>query len=50
MAGFVSKQEAHNTLRGCNPGTFMLRFSDSELGGVSVAYVSPLETGESNVP
>lgn len=49
VAGFVSKQEAHNTLRGCNPGTFILRFSDSELGGVSVSYVSPLETGQCEV-
>ena len=49
VAGFVSKQEAHTRLRGCNPGTFILRFSDSELGGISVAYVSILETGESFV-
>ena len=49
VAGFVSKQEAHARLRGCNPGTFILRFSDSELGGVSVAYVSMIETGESCV-
>lgn len=46
MAGFVSKQAAHDILRVCPPGTFMLRFSDSELGGVSVAYVSLVETGE----
>ncbi|CAH3015821.1 unnamed protein product [Porites evermanni] len=49
VAGFVSKQEAHARLRGCNPGTFILRFSDSELGGVSVAYVSMIETGQCEV-
>lgn len=46
VAGFVSKQSAHDLLRGCHPGTFMLRFSDSELGGVSVAYVSLMENGQ----
>lgn len=46
VAGFVSKLAAHNLLRSCPPGTFMLRFSDSELGGVSVAYVNRMDNGQ----
>lgn len=46
MAGFVSKNVAHEMLRGCNPGTFLLRFSEGEVGGVSVAYVSFTDSGK----
>ena len=46
MAGFLSKKDAHDTLSGKVPGTFLLRFSDSELGGVSVAYVAQLLNGK----
>ena len=46
MAGFLSKHAAHDILRGFPSGTFILRFSDSELGGVSVAYVNLMENGE----
>merc|ERR1719411_2468560 len=39
--GFVSKQEVKRILLGNSTvaGTFLLRFSDSELGGVTIAYV-----------
>ena len=46
VAGFVSKNVAHEMLRGCNSGTFLLRFSEGEVGGVSVAYVSPTDGGK----
>ncbi|CAN8013237.1 unnamed protein product [Ixodes persulcatus] len=37
--GFVGRRQAEDMLRqGCN-GTFLLRFSDSELGGVTIAWV-----------
>ncbi|KAH6929480.1 hypothetical protein HPB50_000580 [Hyalomma asiaticum] len=37
--GFVGRREAEEMLRqGCN-GTFLLRFSDSELGGVTIAWL-----------
>lgn len=49
VAGFVSKVDAHKVLESCTPGTFMLRFSDSELGGVSVAYVQLMENGPCEV-
>ncbi|KAL9967332.1 hypothetical protein ACROYT_G025534 [Oculina patagonica] len=45
VAGFVGKNVAHDMLRGCNPGTFLLRFSEGEVGGVSVAYVSFTDGG-----
>ena len=37
--GFVSKTEVEEILSNKENGTFILRFSDSELGGVSIAYV-----------
>lgn len=46
MAGFVSKNTAHDLLKDCNPGTFLLRFSEGEVGGVSVAYVSFTDAGK----
>lgn len=46
MVGFVSKNVAHEMLQGCNPGTFLLRFSEGEVGGVSVAYVSFTDSGK----
>lgn len=44
--GFVTKQAAETLLLSKPTGTFLLRFSDSELGGVTIAYVrkqNPLE-------
>jgi len=37
--GFVTKQAAENMLLQKQSGCFLLRFSDSELGGVTIAYV-----------
>ncbi|XP_055315898.1 signal transducer and transcription activator-like [Sitodiplosis mosellana] len=39
IEGFISKDEAWEKLRNCAPGTFLLRFSDSQLGAISVASV-----------
>ena len=40
IMGFVSKQAAEGLLlQNGNHGTFLLRFSDSELGGITIAYV-----------
>ena len=39
LLGFVSRQEAEEFLKASEVGTFLIRFSDSELGGVSIAYV-----------
>jgi len=39
IMGFVSKTHAEDHLMACEGGTFLLRFSDSELGGVTIAYV-----------
>jgi signal transducer and activator of transcription 5B len=39
VMGFVTKQAAENLLLHKPSGTFLLRFSDSELGGVTIAYV-----------
>lgn len=39
IMGFVSKQSAEEMLMSREGGCFLLRFSDSELGGVTIAYV-----------
>ena len=40
LLGFVSRQEAEEFLKASEVGTFLIRFSDSELGGVTVAWSS----------
>lgn len=40
IQGFVQKQDAENILRTRNPGTFLIRFSEGEPGGVSIAWVT----------
>ncbi|XP_023331854.1 signal transducer and activator of transcription 5A [Eurytemora carolleeae] len=49
IMGFVSKQKAEELLLGCPHGTFLLRYSDSELGGVTIAYVCQDQMGGKNV-
>ncbi|XP_050360044.1 signal transducer and activator of transcription 5B isoform X1 [Nymphalis io] len=43
IMGFIQKKQAEEMLAKCPPGTFLLRFSDSELGGITIAWV-----GEAN--
>jgi len=40
ITGFISKKNAEDVLRNCAQGTFILRFSDSELGGISIAWTN----------
>ena len=40
--GFISRQEAEEYLHKSETGTFLIRFSDSELGGVTVAWITGL--------
>ncbi|RUS70066.1 hypothetical protein EGW08_022172 [Elysia chlorotica] len=44
IIGFVSKTQAQDWLRNQPQGTFLLRFSDSEIGGITIAW-----TGETEV-
>ena len=39
ILGFVRKKQAEEMLASCSSGTFLMRFSDSELGGVTIAWV-----------
>ena len=39
VMGFVAKAKAESLLLQQPPGTFLLRFSDSKIGGVSIAYL-----------
>lgn len=51
IVGFVSKQMAQDWLMKSQNGTFLLRFSDSELGGITIAWVAedPNKPSERNV-
>ncbi|XP_045471331.1 signal transducer and activator of transcription 5B isoform X3 [Harmonia axyridis] len=40
IMGFVRKKQAEEMLLNCAAGTFLLRFSDSELGGITIAWIS----------
>uniref|UniRef100_A0A672GSX8 Signal transducer and activator of transcription n=1 Tax=Salarias fasciatus TaxID=181472 RepID=A0A672GSX8_SALFA len=42
ILGFVNKQQAQDLLLSKPNGTFLLRFSDSEIGGITIAWVFPL--------
>ena len=42
VMGFVMKQAAEHMLMQKPPGTFLLRFADSELGGVTIAFKQQL--------
>lgn len=44
IIGFVSKTQAQDWLKSQPQGTFLLRFSDSEIGGITIAW-----TGENEV-
>ncbi|XP_023812339.1 signal transducer and activator of transcription 5B-like [Oryzias latipes] len=47
--GFIGKHHLHMILADRPNGTFLLRFSDSEIGGITIAYVSACETGGQKV-
>lgn len=51
IVGFIGKQRAQDWLMKCPNGTFLLRFSDSELGGITIAWVAddPNKPGERQV-
>ncbi|XP_016339644.1 signal transducer and activator of transcription 5B-like [Sinocyclocheilus anshuiensis] len=48
ILGFVNKQQAQDMLMSKPNGTFLLRFSDSEIGGITIAWVAenPNKAGE----
>ncbi|XP_062975283.1 signal transducer and activator of transcription 6 [Elgaria multicarinata webbii] len=49
IMGFVSKQYVFSCLNNAPVGTFLLRFSDSEIGGISIAYVTYFQNGSTQV-
>lgn len=44
--GFVSKDRELALLKDKEPGTFLLRFSESHLGGITFTWVEPGQNGE----
>ncbi|CAI5765071.1 signal transducer and activator of transcription 6 [Podarcis lilfordi] len=49
IMGFISKQYVFSCLSNAPAGTFLLRFSDSEIGGISIAYVTYAPDGSTQV-
>lgn len=43
ISGFIGKQHLHVILKDRPGGTFLLRFSDSEIGAITIAYVAVSE-------
>lgn len=39
ILGFINKREVEELLVKCRTGTFLLRFSDSKLGGITIACI-----------
>lgn len=44
--GFVSKEMERSLLKDREPGTFLLRFSESHLGGITFTWVERKDNGE----
>jgi len=40
IIGMVGREQAEELLRKCLAGTFLLRFSDSALGGITISCVN----------
>ena len=51
IQGFMQKLEAEKMLLSCAPGTFLIRFSEGDPGGVSIAWVreDDMVTGKRSV-
>ncbi|XP_056418492.1 signal transducer and activator of transcription 6 [Hyla sarda] len=49
IMGFASKQYVHKLLSSEPSGTFLLRFSDSEIGGITIAHVIRGEDGSGQI-
>ena len=48
IIGFIWRRTAEEMLAQCVPGTFLLRFSDSELGGLTVAWKAKAPDGNTD--
>ncbi|XP_035907568.1 signal transducer and transcription activator isoform X2 [Anopheles stephensi] len=49
IIGFIHKSKAEDYLLKCPRGTFLLRFSDSELGGITIAWVNEGNDGQPQI-
>jgi hypothetical protein len=49
VVGFVGKDHVHKALASAPPGTFVLRFSDSAVGGITVSWVAARADGSTSV-
>ncbi|XP_055601418.1 signal transducer and transcription activator-like isoform X2 [Uranotaenia lowii] len=49
IIGFIHKSKAEDYLLKCPRGTFLLRFSDSELGGITIAWEDESNDGQPQI-
>ncbi|OCT95736.1 signal transducer and activator of transcription 6 L homeolog isoform X1 [Xenopus laevis] len=49
IIGFISKQYVHTLLSTQPDGTFLLRFSDSEIGGITIAHILKREDNSAQI-
>nr|DAA79950.1 TPA_inf: signal transducer and activator of transcription B [Anopheles epiroticus] len=49
IIGFIHKAAIEKCLANCSPGTFLLRFTESVLGGISIACVHEGEDGQRQI-
>uniref|UniRef100_A0A674CP81 Signal transducer and activator of transcription n=1 Tax=Salmo trutta TaxID=8032 RepID=A0A674CP81_SALTR len=49
IMGFVSKETERACLKDKEPGTFLLRFSESHLGGITFTWVKQSDSGEAKL-
>ncbi|XP_069086879.1 signal transducer and activator of transcription 6 isoform X2 [Pleurodeles waltl] len=49
IIGFISKQYVHKLLCSQPDGTFILRFSDSEIGGITIAHILRNQEGAAQI-
>ncbi|XP_061181038.1 signal transducer and activator of transcription 5A-like [Saccostrea echinata] len=47
--GFISKLDSQRLLEKCNVGTFLLRFSDNFIGGITIAWLAEDKTGKKQI-
>nr|XP_022330228.1 signal transducer and activator of transcription 5B-like isoform X2 [Crassostrea virginica] len=47
--GFISKQDSQRLLEKCHLGTFLLRFSDNFIGGITIAWLAEDRNGKKQI-
>ncbi|XP_053667852.1 signal transducer and transcription activator-like [Anopheles marshallii] len=49
IIGFIRREQAEQYLTKCQPGTFLLRFSETVVGGISIVFVHESNDGQRKI-